>query len=64
MVRLGARLDENRARLESTRQKLDVLVEDDAPSRAEEGWTIPELSIREEDVEVAYLREKQKRSQP
>ncbi len=59
---LGTHLDENRARLEGMRQKLELLVEDDAPPYPEESWTVPDIFIREEDVEVAFLREKQKRS--
>ena len=59
---LSTHLDENRARLDSMRQKLELLVEDDAPPCPEERWTVPNISIREEDVEVAFLREKQRRS--
>ena len=62
LAKLRTHLDENRARLESTRQKLELLVEDHEPSRPEDSWTVPDFSVREEDVEVAFLREKQKRS--
>ncbi len=59
---LSTHLDENRARLGSMRQKLELLVKDDAPPYLEESWTVPNISIREEDVEVALLAEKQRRS--
>ncbi len=59
---LDAHLKENRARLESMRQKLELLVAEDAPPYPEENWNIPDVSVRDEDVEVAFLREKQKRS--
>ncbi len=59
---LASRLDQNRARLESMRQKAELLREDDAPAAPEEPWGVPEFSIREADVEVAFLREKQRRS--
>ncbi len=59
---VSTHLEENRARLDSMRQKLELLVEDDAPPYPEESWTVPNISIGEEDVEVAFLREKQRRS--
>lgn len=61
---LKRRLGENRARLDGMRQKAELLAENEAPAHAEESWTTPDLSIRDEDVEVALLREKQKRSRP
>ncbi len=59
---LNAHLKQNRAHMESMRQKLELLVADDAPLYPEENWNVPEVSVRDEDVEVAFLREKQKRS--
>lgn len=60
---LTSRLDENRAQLDSMRQKADLLMEDDdAPSHPDDRWSCPDNSVRDEDVEVAFLREKQKRS--
>jgi len=59
---LRGRLGENRARLDGMRQKAELLAENEAPAHPEESWTTPDFSIRDEDVEVALLREKQKRS--
>ncbi len=57
---LNARLRENRARLESMRQKAELLAEENA--RPVDDWSIPDITVRDEDVEVAFLREKQHRS--
>ena len=57
-------LEENRARLESMQQKAELLAEEDhAVEPPEDNWMTPDFSVREEDVEVAFLREKQQRSQ-
>lgn len=58
---LEARLDENRARLESMRQKAELMTEDNESHHAEDDWTVPDITVRDEEVEVAFLREKQKR---
>ena len=58
---LDARLRENRARLESMRQKAELLAEETTRTRPADNWTIPDITIRDEDVEVALLREKQHR---
>jgi phage shock protein A len=57
---LDCRLGENRARLESMRQKAELLAGDNA--RPADDWAIPEVTVRDEEVEVALLREKQHRS--
>lgn len=57
---LETRLDENRARLDSMRQKAELLVDEETPPHAE-NWSTPDFSVRDEDVEVAFLREKQNR---
>jgi phage shock protein A len=59
---LNSRLRENQARLESMRQKAELLAEESAHTRPADNWTIPDVSVRDEDVEVAFLREKQHRS--
>lgn len=59
---LKARLKENRARLDAMRQKAEVLTEEQAPDHPEDRWTTVDISVRDEDVEVAFLREKQRRS--
>ena len=58
---LDTRLRENRARLESMRQKAELLAEETARTRPADNWTIPNITVRDEDVEVALLREKQQR---
>ncbi len=55
------RVGENRARLESMRQKADLLTDTGTTEHEGEGWLPPDFSVREEDVEVAFLREQQKR---
>jgi phage shock protein A len=60
---LNTRLDENRSRLESMRQKAELLAAEEATTLPEENWKItPEFSIRDEDIEVAFLREQHKRN--
>jgi len=44
------------------RQKADLLAVDEA-DRRDERWTGPDVGIRDEDVEVAFLREKQRRAE-
>ncbi len=59
---LKVRLEENRARLEGMRQKAELLAEEDLSRPPEDPlWRTPEGPIRDEEVEVALLREKQKR---
>ena len=59
---LNSRLRENQARLESMRQKAELLAEESAHTRPADNWTLQDVSVRDEDVEVAFLREKQHRS--
>ena len=61
---LTTRIEENRARLESMHQKAELLAGAESSKQPEEHWTPPDFPIRQEDVEVAFLREKQNRSQP
>ena len=59
--RLSARLSEHRAQLTEMRQKADLVLEE---NRAQpDGWNFPPTSVRDEDVEVAFLHEKQKWSE-
>ncbi len=58
---IDTRLRENRARLESMRQKAELLAEESAREQPVDNWTFPDISVRDEDVEVAFLREKQHR---
>ncbi len=59
---LRARVEENRDRLEAMRQKVELLTEEDAPTRRVDAWGGPEQAVRDEDVEVAFLAEKQRRA--
>ncbi len=61
---IDTRLRENRARLESMRQKAELLAEESARERPVDNWTFPDIRVRDEDVEVAFLREKQHRRRP
>ena len=59
---LTARVDEQRAQLEAMRQKASLLAEDTPSERPWDIWSSPELRVRDEDVEVAFVREKQRRN--
>jgi len=61
---LTTRIEENRARLDSMRQKAELLAGEESSGQPEECWSTPDFPVREEDVEVAFLREKQNRSRP
>ena len=61
------RLDENRSTLEGLRQKADLFAQR-APSQEsgsefdDIGWLARELTVGDDEVEIAYLREKTSRS--
>lgn len=59
---LNTRVRENQARLESMRQKAELLAEESVRERPGDNWNLPDVTVRDEDVEVAFLREKQHRS--
>jgi phage shock protein A len=61
---LATQVEENRTRLESMRQKSELLAEEATVARGDESWGPSECSVRQEEVEVALLAEKQKRSRP
>ena len=65
LTELKIRLDENHTRLASMRQKADILAEHEANAHATESnaecWDTVDVAISNEDVEVAFLREQQKR---
>jgi phage shock protein A len=58
---LRRRLDDNRRRLEAMRQKSELLADDEV-DRREAQWSGSDVAVRDEDVEVAFLREKQRRA--
>lgn len=58
-----AALDDNRRRLEHMRQKAEVLGEQRADeSQGVDGWLSRGLTVGDDEVEVAFLREKQRRA--
>ncbi len=59
---LNIRLKENQSRLESMRQKAELLAGENTRAQPADNWSIPNISVRDEEVEVAFLREKQQRS--
>jgi phage shock protein A len=61
---LATQIEENRTRLESMRQKAELLTEEAAVGGPAESWNTADCVVRQDDVDVAWLREKQKRSQP
>ncbi len=63
LAELRNRLKENRGRMTAMQQKLELLAEDDTAARSEAIWATPDITVRDEDVEVSLLREKQKRKQ-
>jgi hypothetical protein len=62
LVMSEKQLEENRSRLDSMRQKVDILTEESTSDHPKDNWDAPDISIHEEDVEVAFLREKQRRN--
>ena len=60
---LRARLEAHRTRLESMRRKAELMAEAGAADSLEDDWCRPDIAVCDEDVEVAFLREKQKRGQ-
>lgn len=63
LAELSRRQDENRTRLESLHQKARLLASDAAPDREHNSGGPEPIRVEEADVEVAFLREKQRRSQ-
>jgi hypothetical protein len=62
MLSSCARIEENRAQLESMRQKAELLAGEHPVTDPEGNWPTPEFTVRDADVEVAFLRERQNRS--
>lgn len=58
---LRRRIEDNRRRLDAMRQKVDLLAGDET-DRADDRWPSAEPAVRDEDVEVAFLRETQRRA--
>ena len=60
---LAQRLDDNRVRYESMRQKADLFAEQNTDTDYADEWTDIDVRVRDEDVEVALLRERQRRAE-
>lgn len=64
---LKKRIDENRSRLESMRQKAELLAGSDKEEAEHASWNEPDFmgqfAVSEDDIELAFLREKQRRTQ-
>ena len=60
---ITTRVEENRTRLDSLRQQAELLAETESNTQSESYNFTPDFSVHEEDVEVAFLREKQRRIQ-
>ncbi len=60
---LEASVGENQRHLASMRQKLDILVDEGHAVPPVEGKTY-DSSVGEDEIEIAYLKEKQRRSHP
>ena len=63
LIEITTRVEENRTRLDSLRQQAELLNETEKETQTETYSFTPDFSVHEEDVEVAFLREKQRRSQ-
>jgi phage shock protein A len=64
---LRKRTDENRSRLESMRQKAELLTDTENNEMESHAWNEPDFMrqfvVNDDDIELAFLREKQKRTQ-
>lgn len=58
---LEAQLKEYRMRLDNMRQKAELLTEQQADIYTADSWGAASINVRDEDVEVAFLREKKNR---
>lgn len=58
---LKKHISENQARLTAMQQKLQLLSEENNQSTGDDVCYAPDISIRDDEVEVAFLREKQQR---
>jgi len=62
LAELESRVREHGAQLDAMRQKAELLAPQEAEAYSGEPWDVPDLRVREEDVEVAFLRERQRRA--
>ena len=62
ITQLRRRLADNRTHYESMRQKAELFDEQKAPTESPGNWPAPDIRVRDEDVEVALLKERQRRT--
>lgn len=62
IISVEKQLKEYRIQLESMQQKAELLTDAHVQGSESSGWMASSVAVRDEDVEVAYLREKQKRA--
>ncbi len=62
LATLNSRIQENRARLDTMRSKVELFAEQEPVTHQEHTWDMPEGGVSDADVEVAFLREQQKRA--
>ena len=60
---LSGQLEQNRGRLDSMRRRAELLITGDKGEHPEGDWGMPNHRVGDEDVEMAFLQEKQQRSQ-
>lgn len=61
ITELKKRIEENQTRLSAMQQKLALLSEDKTQATHDDPWFTPDINVRDDEVEVAFLREKQQR---
>ena len=59
---MNTRIHDNRARLDGLRQKAELITEHNPVPYAEDDWDSSDCTVADADVEIAFLREQQKRS--
>lgn len=62
LERLAQRLDQNRTGYESMRHKAELFDQQNRETDADEPWPEIDVRVRDEDVEVALLKERQRRA--
>jgi phage shock protein A len=63
LEKLAAQVDHNARQLDAMRQKVELLAREPAVGEPPRPWTPDAVNVRDEDVEVAFLREMQRRAQ-
>lgn len=62
--RATQRLDDNRARYESMQQKAALFDDQQLDRDTGHNWPASDIRVRDEDVEIALLKERQRRARP